>query len=156
MVFLPVQCWRNRSCRHSGEDLNCFLYPQLPFITLAAGYFYAVRWLKPDWDSARKVYVEGKKFTNGSWIGRWDTALRSSTEWAPLCPNQACGGLCLEQVSTLSSQLTATETLKSDLKASFWGVVCLESQLDDSSFIVSRKGAETMDAADLSDKLAGS
>lgn len=39
MVFLTVCCWMNRSWGHFIEDLNCFLYPQLPFVTLAAGYF---------------------------------------------------------------------------------------------------------------------
>lgn len=74
MVFLLVCCWMNRSWRHSSEDLNCFLYPQLPFITLAAGYFTLSGRLRPDWDCARKVYV------GMGWGGGWATDFTSGFE----------------------------------------------------------------------------
>lgn len=61
MVFLLVGGVINRSRGHSSEDLNCFPYPQLPFITLAAGYFTLAGGLDLTGTSPKRFMLEGGK-----------------------------------------------------------------------------------------------
>lgn len=68
MVFLLVRCLINRSSGHSSEALNCFLYPQLPFITLAAGYFTLAGGLNLTGIAPERFYVGGKKLRLHKWI----------------------------------------------------------------------------------------
>lgn len=120
MVFLHVCCLINLSRGHSSEDLNCFRYPQLPFITSGGGYFTLAGGLNLTGTAPKRFMLGGEihRLHKWVWIGRWDGRdLRSSQ----LC-NRAHGELtsvqaacvvppsclCREPASAASSQQTPT------------------------------------------------
>lgn len=94
MVFLPVRCLINCSWGHSSEDLNCFLYPQLPFITLAAGYFTLAGGLNLTGTAPKRFMLGGKTPTSQMDLNWWVkrqrlvliSALQKITQWAHRCP----------------------------------------------------------------------
>lgn len=121
MVFLPVRCLINCSWGHSSEDLNCFLYPQLPFITLAAGYFTLAGGLNLTGTAPKRFMLGGKTPTSQMDLNWWVkrqrlvliSALQNITQWAHRCPNHYSVWsrqvrLCQELASAPSSRQMAT------------------------------------------------
>lgn len=121
MVFLPVRCLINCSWGHSSEDLNCFLHPQLPFITLAAGYFTLAGGLNLTGTAPKRFMLGGKTPTLQMDLNWWVkrqrlvliSALQKITQWAHRCPIHYSVWsrqvrLCQELASAPSSRQMAT------------------------------------------------
>lgn len=141
MVFLLVCCWIDCSPGHSSQDLNCFLYPQLPFITLAAGYFTLSGGLKLT-GSVPGRFMLGGQGGGGRWNGR-DLSRGAQRELTAVQP-RVCWSLCGLSPSCKGRRDTPQSNLRCVLLGDW-------SRRLSSFIVVPHKDSDTMDAADLSD-----